>query len=178
MLQIPSNGAFEGLAAGILDAWKIYDSKSAVIMFIVEDIIELIDDICDQRFIEFEVRRQNPDVFVVRKSLAEVHNEGHIEQSSKKLFVGKYEVAVVYYRCGYHPDQYPTEKEWEARLMIERSLAIKSPSIQYHLVGTKKVQQALASPGMLERYQSTFILQGMGLESYKPNWLNLPYVCI
>ena len=36
--------------------------------------------------------------------------------------------------------------------MIERSLAIKSPSIQYHLAGTKKVQQALAAPGTLERY--------------------------
>ena len=55
------------------------------------------------------------------------------------------------FRCGYHPDQYPTEKEWEARLMIERSLAIKSPSIQYHLAGTKKVQQALALPGILEK---------------------------
>ena len=41
-------------------------------MFIVEDIIELIDDICDQRFIEFEIHRQNPDAFVIRKSLAEV----------------------------------------------------------------------------------------------------------
>lgn len=36
--------------------------------------------------------------------------------------------------------------------MIERSLAIKSPSIQYHLAGTKKVQQALALPGALEKY--------------------------
>ena len=36
--------------------------------------------------------------------------------------------------------------------MIERSLAIKSPSIQYHLAGTKKVQQALALPGILEKW--------------------------
>ena len=43
-------------------------------------------------------------------------------------------------RCGYHPDQYPSEREWEARLMLERSIAIKSPSIHYHLAGTKKVE--------------------------------------
>ena len=55
-------------------------------------------------------------------------------------------------RCGYHPDQYPTEKEWEARLMMERSLAIKSPSINYHLAGTKKVQQELAKPGQVEKF--------------------------
>ena len=42
--------------------------------------------------------------------------------------------------------------EWDARLLMERSLAIKSPSIQYHLAGTKKVQQALATPGSVERF--------------------------
>jgi glutathione synthase len=36
--------------------------------------------------------------------------------------------------------------------MIERSLAIKCPSIHYHLAGTKKVQQALATPGVLEKF--------------------------
>ena len=34
--------------------------------------------------------------------------------------------------------------------MIERSRAIKSPSIGYHLAGTKKVQQVLAQPGVME----------------------------
>jgi hypothetical protein len=62
------------------------------------------------------------------------------------------EVAVIYMRCGYHPDQYPSEKEWKARLMMERSLAIKSPSINYHLAGTKKVQQELAKPGQVEKF--------------------------
>ena len=55
-------------------------------------------------------------------------------------------------RCGYHPDQYPSESEWAARLMMERSRAIKSPSIHYHLAGTKKVQQELAKPGQVERF--------------------------
>jgi glutathione synthase len=61
-------------------------------------------------------------------------------------------VAVIYFRCGYHPDQYPTEREWDARLMMERSLAIKCPSIQYHLAGTKKIQQELARPGITYLY--------------------------
>ncbi|XP_014476113.1 PREDICTED: glutathione synthetase-like isoform X2 [Dinoponera quadriceps] len=50
-------------------------------------------------------------------------------------------------KSGYEPGQYHTQKEWDARLLIERSLAIKCPSIQYHLAGTKKVQQTLAKPG-------------------------------
>lgn len=49
------------------------------------------------------------------------------------------EVAVVYFRAGYSPDQYLTDRDWDVRLMIERSKALKCPSIQYHLAGTKKV---------------------------------------
>jgi len=38
---------------------------------------------------------------------------------------------------------------------MEQSSAIKCPSISYHLVGTKKIQQELAKPGVLERYLLT-----------------------
>ena len=62
------------------------------------------------------------------------------------------EIALVYFRCGYAPDQYPSSDrcEWKARLLIERSKAIKCPNIAYHLAGTKKIQQTLAQPGVLE----------------------------
>ena len=79
----------------MLDAWNIYNVKSAVIMFIIEDVTY---NICDQKFHEFEIRRQNPDAFVIRKTLTEVFTEGRIEPNTKKLFMGKHEVAVVYYR--------------------------------------------------------------------------------
>lgn len=72
--------------------------------------------------------------------------------SNKELIVDSYIVSVVYYRCGYEPGQYHTQKEWDVRLLIERSLAIKCPTIQYHLAGTKKVQQALAKPGVISRF--------------------------
>lgn len=62
------------------------------------------------------------------------------------------EVSAIYFRAGYEPGHYPGEKEWEARLRIEQSLAIKCPSIQYHLAGTKKVQQALSTPEALRRF--------------------------
>lgn len=62
------------------------------------------------------------------------------------------DVSVVYFRAGYEPGHYPTQDEWDARYLIEISKAIKCPSIHYHLAGTKKVQQALAKPGMLNRF--------------------------
>lgn len=61
---------------------------------------------------------------------------------------------VVYFRAGYEPGHYHGEAEWEARWLIEQSAAIKCPSIHYHLAGTKKVQQALAKPGVLSRFVS------------------------
>lgn len=51
---------------------------------------------------------------------------------------------------------------------MEQSSAIKCPSISYHLAGTKKIQQELAKPGVLERYllilhifQANFILYAL-----------------
>lgn len=147
--HVPENNALQGLCEGMLEAWKIYNSPKSVILFIIED---KTFNICDQKFHEFEIRRQNPDVYVVRKTLTEIAKEGKLQGEDRRLFVDGQEVAVVYFRCGYSPDQYHSEKEWEARIMIERSLAIKSPTIHYHLAGTKKVQQRLAEPGMLERF--------------------------
>ena len=43
------------------------------------------------------------------------------------------------FRAGYSPNDYPSSSEWEARLLIEKSMAIKCPNIAYHLTGTKKV---------------------------------------
>ncbi|KAM1095571.1 hypothetical protein EV2_010741 [Malus domestica] len=66
--------------------------------------------------------------------------------------MGGQEVAIVYFRAGYTPNDYPSESEWRARFLMEQSSAIKCPSISYHLVGTKKIQQELAKPNVLERF--------------------------
>lgn len=50
------------------------------------------------------------------------------------------------------------QKEWNARLLIERSSSVKCPSIAYHLAGTKKVQQVLALPEVLERYYTSIVI--------------------
>jgi hypothetical protein len=52
---------------------------------------------------------------------------------------------LVYFRAGYSPKDYPSKDEWDARLLVERSGAIKCPTIGVHLVGTKKIQQVFAS---------------------------------
>jgi glutathione synthase len=60
--------------------------------------------------------------------------------------------SVVYYRAGYTPNDYPSEVEWTARELVERSSALKCPNVGYHLAGTKAIQAALCKPGVLEKY--------------------------
>uniref|UniRef100_R7W1Q9 Glutathione synthetase n=1 Tax=Aegilops tauschii TaxID=37682 RepID=R7W1Q9_AEGTA len=86
-----------------------------------------------------------------RKTLAQVEAEGLVLPNGTLVVDGR-PVAVVYFRAGYAPTDYPSEVEWSARLLIEQSSAIKCPSISYHLVGTKKIQQELAKPSVLERF--------------------------
>ncbi|PNF30928.1 hypothetical protein B7P43_G03201 [Cryptotermes secundus] len=146
--NVPVNTALEGLCGGMLEAWKIYGDPNAVILFVIENITY---NICDQRFHEFEIRRQNRMVVVIRRTLTQIADTAKLGKN-KELSIDGLSVAVVYFRSGYEPAQYPSSKEWAARLMIERSLAIKCPSIHYHLAGTKKVQQTLATPGVLEKF--------------------------
>lgn len=73
--QLPENNALTGLCEGLIEAWKIYNNPKAAILFIVEDITY---NICDQRFHEFEIRRLNPQVRVLRRTLTEVFERGHM----------------------------------------------------------------------------------------------------
>ncbi|RAL05204.1 putative glutathione synthetase large chain [Aspergillus ibericus CBS 121593] len=59
------------------------------------------------------------------------------------------EVSVVYLRAGHEPHEYD-ELGKEARLRLERSRAIKCPSLLAHILTFKKVQQTLTAPGVLE----------------------------
>lgn len=146
--NLPENKALSGLCEGLLSAWKLYGNPKAVILFVVEDITF---NICDQRFHEYEIQRLNSTAKMVRKTLTEIGKTAFLAQENK-LILGFIEIAVIYFRAGYHPDHYPSETEWNARLLMEKSKAIKCPTIQYHLAGTKKVQQELAKPNALELF--------------------------
>ncbi|XP_043793002.1 glutathione synthetase-like isoform X2 [Apis laboriosa] len=146
--NLPENNALQIICSSMIKAWMMYGNQQAVILFVIEDITY---NICDQRFHEFEIRKQNPNVRIIRRNLTQLTATAKLGYK-KELIVDNYIVAVVYYRCGYEPGQYHTQKEWEVRLLIERSLAIKCPTIQYHLAGTKKVQQTLAKPGVISRF--------------------------
>ncbi|KAL6257037.1 hypothetical protein P5V15_011972 [Pogonomyrmex californicus] len=147
--QIPENNALTGFCKGLIFAWELYNNPEAVMLFVVEDVTY---NICDQRIHEFQIRQLCPKIKIIRRSLTNLASEGIKLGPNKELIISNMIVAVVYYRSGYELEAYPTEKEWDIRLLIECSRAIKCPSVQYHLAGTKKVQQSLAQPNALKKF--------------------------
>ena len=53
-------------------------------------------------------------------------------------------MALVYFRAGYTPTDYPSEAEWAARVLVECCDAYKCPTVAYQLAGAKKIQQVWA----------------------------------
>jgi len=153
---VPQNPALEELPLGMKIAYDRYVEKFAksddtkpVILFVVQ---EGETNTVDQRLLEFALWESH-GIPVVRKSLTKLDKELALEDGILTL-AGR-EVAVVYFRAGYAPTDYPGGEdgpEWKARLTLETSKATKCPSLGYHLAGTKKVQQELARPEILERF--------------------------
>jgi glutathione synthase len=104
----------------------------------------------DQRWLQHSVF-ENHNIRMIRRSLADVASRASLD-SNAVLKIDGHEVAVAYFRAGYTPTDYPSQKEWAARLVIERSFAIKCPNIAYHLAGTKKIQQTLYDRTILKKY--------------------------
>jgi glutathione synthase len=65
-----------------------------------------------------------------------------------------FEVTTIYMRALYAPSEYTSTDAWTARLHLERSAAIKCPTVLTQLAGCKKVQQVLTStsPDHLRRF--------------------------
>ncbi|CAI5491063.1 unnamed protein product, partial [Closterium sp. Naga37s-1] len=147
---VPVNTAATDMADALAAAWREYGDESSLILMVVQ---KPERNMYDQHCLS-QLVWQRHGIRVLRKSLREVQQQGAITDNSGDLTVDGHHISVVYYRAGYGPGDYPTDLEWEARLLLERSAAVKCPTIAYHLAGAKKVQQQLAQPGVLERFVS------------------------
>jgi len=151
--SMPVNNAAEGISKGIALALQEYQkqfpkSTQAVVVMVVQP---GETNSIDQRDLQFLLNAKY-GVKLVRKTLAELA-ECDYHADAKELDLGNGDIAgVVYYRAGYTPDDYLSDKEWQGRSIVEHSTAIKCPDVFYHIFGAKKVQQALAGEGVLEKF--------------------------
>ncbi|PMD36678.1 glutathione synthetase-like protein [Hyaloscypha variabilis F] len=155
-LDLPENKSTKSLAAGLQAAFDTYKSTSqpiheCCIVFLVQDPER---NIFDQRHLEYALQQDNSSTPVFRLPFGEILSRTSVADTSKRQLLYHlpsnpskvFEVAVVYFRAGYGPSDYPDESAWKARLQIERSNAIKCPTVLTQLAGAKKVQQVLATP--------------------------------
>jgi glutathione synthetase len=145
--NVPDNSAADDFAEGLGKAWLEYGDPKAVVLMIVHG---NETNMYDQHWLSFKLY-ESFGAKVIRRTLAEVNAQAKLD-AKRTLVIGEQPIAVVYYRSGYSPDDYLSDDDWDARLLMERSIAVKCPSISYHLVGAKKIQQELAKPGVLERF--------------------------
>ncbi|XP_020211701.1 glutathione synthetase, chloroplastic [Cajanus cajan] len=145
--RILANSALDQYAEALAKAWSEYNNPRAVIMIVVQAEER---NMYDQHLVS-AVLSERYNITTIRKTLAEVDQQGEILPDGTFSVDGE-AVSVIYFRAGYTPADYPSESEWRARLLMEQSCAVKCPSISYHLVGSKKIQQELAKPGVLERF--------------------------
>lgn len=153
--DLPSNNSIEGLAAGMRAAFEAY-SKSDLgletcVIFLVQDGER---NVFDQRHLEYALNKSSQRIPVFRLPFSETLQRTRIADTPKRQLLYRlpsnpdkdFEVAVIYMRSGYGPSDYPDQTGWDARYHLERSLAIKCPTVLTQLAGAKKVQQVLATP--------------------------------
>jgi len=151
--EVPHNPALVNLAKSMASSVQNYVSKfepkhPVAVLFVVQ---QGESNTVDQRLLEFELFGHG--IPVLRKSLSALHKE--MTNKEGVLIVDGSEVALVYFRAGYAPSDYKDGidgTEWQVRKTLEMSLATKCPCLGYHLAGTKKVQQELSRPQVLERF--------------------------
>lgn len=121
--------------------------KRAILMVVNEGEV----NISDQKGIEF-VLCNKYIITTLRRSLLYIYNNGKLDKETGEFYVDGCFVSVIYFRDGYSPNHYKSDKEWKARLMIEQSICIKCPNIEYQLIGSKLMQIIFCNKNILKKY--------------------------
>jgi len=144
--NLPANDIVGNLGNGLATASKLLGYKNPCVLMVVQP---TETNVSDQRLVEYELWNTH-GIPMIRRTLAEINDNAKLD-SKKNLIIDGYMISVVYFRAGYRPDDYPSQKEWDAVLKMNQSMSILCPSVALHLAGCKKIQQTLALPGCVEK---------------------------
>jgi glutathione synthetase len=152
--NIPANDALKTLSAGLEAAHRAYLSQperkaggEACVAFVVQDGER---NVFDQAHLRAALEARG--VRAVTVVWDRILDELALGPGAELIYTPpddpqvRVDVSVVYLRAGYAPTEYRSPGDWAARAMVERSRAIKCPTVLTQLAGTKKVQQVLATP--------------------------------
>lgn len=152
----PENTAVSTLARGLASAHQAYGPPKSTtalplcILFVVQEGER-------NRFDQYELSTRLQEahkISVFRITTVDILDLTSIPKSNsarpliyspRHCRSAEFEVTTVYLRGFYGPKDFPDETAWTARTHLERSAAIKCPTVLNQLSGCKKVQQILAT---------------------------------
>lgn len=153
--HITTNDSLDRVAQSLIDAHRLYpNADSAAILFVVQ---ENESNIMDQKMIEWKLK---PYVQIYRRSFCQLDNGIISLGPNKQLLLTldhdndrmQIEISVVYFRTAYSSNCFRHENSWKLRLLLEKSRAIKCPSIQLQLAGFKQFQPMLSDRTIFDRF--------------------------
>ncbi|KAI3407379.1 hypothetical protein GPALN_002322 [Globodera pallida] len=148
--NLPINEACTGIAEALTKAWNYFGDPLAIIVFMS---YTKVQGIFGQRLIEYEIERlSKQQIKVVRLTLQECGEKLILDPNDSSLSYNGRKVAIIYQVNFISEKDWRTETEWDIRRKLERSTAILTSNAHSELASSKKVQQVLALPGMLERF--------------------------
>ncbi|KAI9314015.1 eukaryotic glutathione synthase, partial [Zopfochytrium polystomum] len=119
----PVNTSLKSLPKGIASAFNLYGVKDAIVVMVVQP--RWMEQELQNHFVFFfrsvarrvgwdQLKQSNVlfryGITLIRKTMADLDKEATLSGDDRKLFLGEKEVAVVYYRSAYTPDDYPTQQ--------------------------------------------------------------------
>lgn len=156
----PTNNTVSGIVKALAEAHKAYEpaTNASVTCTAVLMVVQPFNfNICDERPIEYGLWKLSIPCYRVSFS-EDIHRYVSLGPDRELLYrrssydSSPMEVSVCYMRAGHEPREYITDAGPAARRMLERSRAIKAPSLLAHLTTFKKVQQRLSMPGEVEKF--------------------------
>ncbi|KAJ5737203.1 uncharacterized protein N7483_002328 [Penicillium malachiteum] len=153
----PDNTTVETLSGGLAEAHKAYGSSKSLpnlplcVLFIVQDgERNVFDQLALSKrltgFHKIPVFRVKSNQILDQTSIPTTNPARPLIYHPPHSPGSAFEVTTVYLRAYYSPDEYTSSRDWEARRHLERSAAVKCPTVLNQLVGCKKIQQVLAEP--------------------------------
>ncbi|THH08983.1 hypothetical protein EW145_g2339 [Phellinidium pouzarii] len=151
--NLPPNKTTSTIVEGLATAHRAYGVKGAYILFVCQANER---NVFDQRLVEYELLEKH-GIHVIRQTFDGLFTSA-IVSADRKLTVSSplhappLEIAVIYFRAGYTPVDYPTPAHYAMREALSRSRAVSCPTLALQLAGGKKVQEVLTRPGVLEKF--------------------------
>ncbi|KAI1092179.1 glutathione synthase [Rostrohypoxylon terebratum] len=184
--HLPTNSAIKSIVEALQSAHREYglpadlNRRTAILMTVQPKNV----NVCDERPIEYALSECEPPIALYRVEFSDgVAHKCRLGPNRELLFLPDglpdgegegegevVEVSVIYQRAGYDPHEYD-QQGINARHMLERSRAIKCPTVLSQIAGLKKVQQELTSPETLGR----FIRPEMANVLYRTFMLHYPF---